>query len=105
MFRLASIALSDQVVLIVESDAETASRMADDVARSGGTVIATVPDISSMLAVIANAPRVDSVMAAAQTLALAPVFVPEWLHSRGMQLVVITSWDDWFLGEDAVDDR
>jgi hypothetical protein len=105
MFRLASVALFEQFVLILESDAEVARRMAADVSRSGGTVIATVPDISSMLAAIETMARIDSVMADAQTLAMAPIFVPEWLRSRGMQLVVITSLDEWFLGEEAAEPR
>jgi hypothetical protein len=99
MYRLASIELAHNNVLIVEADQETSLRMSDDVARSGGSVVATVPDISAMLAVIDGALRIDSVMADAQTLAQAPVFVPEWLRGKGIKLVVVASWDDWFLCE------
>ena len=99
MYRLASIELTDENVLIVEADGDASMQMAEDVARSGGVVIGTVQDISAMLAAIDGSLRIDSVMADAQTLVQAPIFVPEWLRSKGIRLIVVTSWDDWFLGE------
>ena len=105
MFRLASVELTDNRVLIVEADGETALRMAEDVARSGGVVVETVVDIAGMLAAIDGPMRIDSVMADAQTLAQAPIFVPEWLQAKGLRLVVIASWDDWFLGDADSDQR
>jgi hypothetical protein len=99
MFRLASVGLVDNRILIVESDREAASRMAEDVSHSGGTVAGTVADISAMLAAIDGDLSFDSVMVDAQTLSQAPIFVPEWLSGKGLRLVVVTSCDDWYLNE------
>jgi hypothetical protein len=99
MYRLASVGMVDNRILIVESDGETASRMAEDVSQSGGTVAGTVADISGMLAAIDGNLSFDSVMVDAQTLSQAPIFVPEWLADKGLRLVVVTSCDDWYLND------
>lgn len=100
MFRLASVELSNKRVLIVEGNADTASRMARDVTISGGDVIATVRDIAAMLAAFEYPRHIDCVMLDAHTLAQAPIFVPEWLQDRCVRLVVVTTWDDWFLNDE-----
>lgn len=100
MFRLASVEFNNRRVLIVEGHPEAASRMARDVVISGGDIVATVPDIVAMLAAFEFPRNIDCVMLDAHTLAQAPVFVPEWLQDRCVRLVVVTTWDDWFLNDE-----
>lgn len=100
MFRLASVEFRNRRVLIVEGNTETASRMARDVAISGGVAVETVPDIAAMLAAFEYPQDIDCVMLDAHTLAQAPVFVPECLQDRCVRLVVVITWDDWFLNDE-----
>jgi len=103
MLRLASIAMTGRRVLTVESDYEAATAMAHDILGSGGVLVGAVPGMPAALALLDTGLETDCIMMDARTAEASEGI--DRLRNRGVELIFVTGFDDWFDDEDIEDER
>ena len=100
MLQLASQNLAGRRVLLIESNAECIEEMTAAIEASGGIVADCVTNGFAAISYVKLC-KVDAVVLHTQTLERIPFPLHEVMHSLGVAVAPVTSFDDWFdLDED-----
>ncbi|KAB0679741.1 response regulator [Aureimonas leprariae] len=83
-------------VLVVEDEYFLATEMAEAVRQAGGTALGPVPDVEGAMAIIAAA-RVDAAVLDIRLGDETSFPVAAALKAKGVRVVFVTGYDDWFL--------
>ncbi|KAB0680305.1 response regulator [Aureimonas leprariae] len=83
-------------VLVVEDEYFLATEMAEAVRQAGGTALGPVPDVEGAMAIIAAA-RVDAAVPDIRLGDETSFPVAAALKAKGVRVVFVTGYDDWFL--------
>jgi DNA-binding NtrC family response regulator len=94
--------LAGKQVLVVEDEYFMADEMGEAVRRAGAIVLGPVPDIEGAMAIIATA-RVDAAVLDVRLGDETSFPVATALKAKGVQVVFVTGYDDWFLPDDLDD--
>ena len=100
MFRLASFDLAGRRILVVEDDDIASALMVREIAQSGGVVMGPVADVEAALALIGTGAGIDCAMLDVRLLAETALPVIRIFQDIGVELVFVTSFDDWFASDD-----
>lgn len=88
-----------KVVLVVEDEYFLAKEIAAAVRQAGGSVLGPVPDVARALEIVAN--RVVDVAVLDIQLGQEVSFpIATALREKGVQMVFVTGYDDWFLPDE-----
>ena len=88
--------LEGKSVLVVEDDYFMASEMAAAVRDAGGTALGPVPDVEGALAII-ESQTVDAAVLDIHLGEETSFPIAAKLKARGVRVVFVTGYDDWFL--------
>lgn len=94
--------LAGRNVLIVEDEYFLAVEVADAVRKAGGTALGPVPDVEGAMAILAQA-HVDAAILDIRLGEETSFPVAQALRAKGVPVIFVTAYDDWFLPSDLDD--
>ncbi|WP_161992875.1 response regulator [Aureimonas leprariae] len=94
--------LAGKRVLVVEDEYFLATEMAAAVRKAGGTALGPVPDVEAAMAIV-EAERVDAAVLDVRLGDETSFPVAQALKAKGVQVVFVTGYDDWYLPADLDD--
>ena len=95
--------LVGKAVLVVEDEAIIAMEMAEAVESAGGTVLGPAPSVEAAMTLLGEHPQIDAAILDVRLQDGISIEVAQELKRRGVPLIFVTGYDDWYKPDDLED--